>query len=189
MESRTLEPLASEEGTSSDHRIAYCRLDLPRITSFQWETYAYRHYNEESKALFKQWMVLHGWEEVLGVSGSNRKTETYQATLLAAIDNFFPLKTIRRRSNDLPWMSKKVLKEIKSRKRLFGRKEESAPQPGRKQRRRLTALLRKENEVTLTRKKATFYPTMPIVTSLGTSNSSVWRSGLSTWKYQFSYDH
>ena len=57
VESGTLEPLSTEEteteeAKSSDHRIAYCRLDLPRKNTFTWETYTYRYFNEESKKNF-----------------------------------------------------------------------------------------------------------------------------------------
>ena len=124
IESGTLEPLATEEtdneeARSSDHRVAYCRLDLPRRNTFTWETYTYRYFNEESKKNFKAWIVMHDWQEVLAAEGSNNKADAYQNTLNAAMDWFFPWKTIRRRSNDLPWINKAVIKRIEARKRLY----------------------------------------------------------------------
>ena len=53
------------------------------------------------------------------IQGSNNKTLAYQETLTKAMDAFFPWKTTRRKSNDLPWLSKKVLKEIAEHKRFF----------------------------------------------------------------------
>ena len=120
-ETGTLEALETEEegGPSSDHLVAYCRLEVPKISTFKWETYTYRYFNERARDDFKKWMVLHSWDEVLRAEGSNNKTDTYQATLTAAMDKFFPWKTTRKKSNNLPWITKKVLKEISDRKRLF----------------------------------------------------------------------
>ena len=49
VEAGTLEPLEAEtpeEGAASDHRAAYCRLDLERREAFRWDTYTYRHMND-----------------------------------------------------------------------------------------------------------------------------------------------
>ena len=122
-ESGSLEPLQTdkEDGDtrSSNHRVAYCRLALPKTRSFTWQTYTYRFFNEQAKDGFRAWMVLHDWQEVLGIRGSNNKTMAYQETLTNAMDRFFPWKTTRRKSNDLPWINKRVVKEIADRKKLF----------------------------------------------------------------------
>lgn len=62
---------------------------------------------------------MHDWVEVIDVSGSNIKANAYQNTLTQAIDQFFPLKTTRRRSDNLPWLDKKTIKMIERRKALF----------------------------------------------------------------------
>ena len=122
VEAGTLEPLSTEseeDRRQSNHRVAYCRLDLPRMNTFRWETFTYRYYNEESKKEFKAWMVMHQWEEVLEADSSNKKTEAFQATLNEAMDRFFPWKTTRRKSNDLPWLNRKTIKRIEARKRFY----------------------------------------------------------------------
>ena len=86
---------------------------------FRWETYSYRHYDETAEEAFKPWIVMHDWREVIEQEGSNNKTNAYQATLQWAVDQFFPLKTTRKKSTDLPWLDKKTLKLIRNRRRLF----------------------------------------------------------------------
>ena len=121
VESGTLEPLETEEedASPSDHRIAYCRLELARVANFKWETFTYRYFNDQAKKDFKAWIVLHDWAEVRQARGSNDMTNAYQGTLSWAIDKFFPLKTTRRKTTDLPWINKSVLKKIDARKRLY----------------------------------------------------------------------
>lgn len=92
---------------------------LPRKESFVWESYTYRHYNDKSVESFKAWVVNHDWQEVLEAEGSDLKAEAYQRTIDSAIEAFFPLKMNRRKNTDLPWMSKRILQEIDTRKRIY----------------------------------------------------------------------
>ena len=123
IESGTLEPLSTEEdekeAKQSDHRVAYCRLELPCLNTFWWESFTYRYFNDQSRKEFKSWIVMHHWNEVLCAPDSKNKTKAYQDTLTAAMGKFFPWKMTRRRSNDLPWLNKGTLKKIEARKRLY----------------------------------------------------------------------
>ena len=118
-EAGTLEPLETEEGSKSDHKVAFCKLAVLKHKTFRWETYTYRRYTVEAEEAFKNWIVFHDWAEVYQAHGSNDKTRAYQNTLAMAVDSFFPLKTTRRKSTDLPWMTKGIQKLIKNRKRLY----------------------------------------------------------------------
>ena len=118
-ESGALEPLETESEIPSDHRVAFCRLSLPRVEAFTWESYTYRHFNKESVDKFKEWLVMHDWPEVLTEEGSTRKAEAYQATITWALQTFFPLKTTRKKSTSLPWMNSKIRKLISDRKKLY----------------------------------------------------------------------
>ena len=99
--------------------MAYCRADLERVKTFKWQKYTYRHYNEASVQQFKEWVVMHDWQEVLSAGGSNDKANAYQRTITKALDEFFPKKTTRKKSTDLPWMNKRIEKLIKNRKLLY----------------------------------------------------------------------
>ena len=61
---------------------------------------------------FKEWIVMHDWSEVYTATGSNDKTNAYKDTLERAINAFFLLKTNHKKSSDLPWISRSLLKEI-----------------------------------------------------------------------------
>ena len=113
------EDVPGEESRKSDHRVVYFTAGLQRRETFTWETFSYRHYTNEAEEEFKRWIVMHGWTEVTGVSGSNNKANAYQRTLTQAIDRFSPLKTTRRRSDNLPWLDKRTIKMKERRKALF----------------------------------------------------------------------
>ena len=102
----------------SDRRVAYCSFNIQRNEKFVWQTYKYRHFSVEGVLKFKEWIVMHGWEDVLAATDSNTKADLYQKTVVAAINRCFPLKSTRRKNTDLPWMNKHVLALIDTRKKL-----------------------------------------------------------------------
>ena len=120
VESGTLAPLETEEeGRKSDHRIAYCRLNLKRREVFRWETYSYRKYCDTSVAKFREWVTFHGWSEVLEESTAEGKARAYQETLKKAVEACFQLRTVRRKSTDPPWLDRKTKKLIEDKNKLY----------------------------------------------------------------------
>ena len=77
-------------------------------------SYEYRYYNAESEALFGRWLAGHNWGNLLAADGSNLKTQIYQQEVVGALERYFPLVTVKRRSCDPPWYNWKVKKRITS---------------------------------------------------------------------------
>ena len=116
--SGTVPPLETDNSTS-DHRIVYASFSLPRHQTFEWVTYSYRLLTEEAKQDFGRWIVQQHWEEVLAAAGPDSKVDLFQETIDAAMDVFFPIRTVRRKSTDPPWMTKKILKRIRRRMHIY----------------------------------------------------------------------
>ena len=95
---------------------------LPRRETFEWVTYSYRRCTEEAKKDFAGWLVSQDWMDVVLAEGSDAKAKAYQDLIDAAVDTFFLVCTVRRKSTDLPWMNRAILRKIGRRKRLY-RKE------------------------------------------------------------------
>ena len=51
--------------------------------------YTYRHFNESSVELFKEWVVLHDWRNVLEAGTADEKADAYQTDVVNAIERFF----------------------------------------------------------------------------------------------------
>ena len=120
-DSGTLSPLETEDEDTrrSDHRIVCCKVSLRRQEAFRWETYSYRHFNERSTEIFREWVVFHDWKEVLQAGTAEEKAEAYQKTVVGAVEKFYPLRTIRRKNTDPPWLDKKTKKMIEDRKEFY----------------------------------------------------------------------
>ena len=125
-ESGTVPPLETESDEKSDHRIAYVTTKLPRREEFEWVTYTYRHFTQEAEADFGSWVVMHDWSSVLQAVGSDNKAAAFQSDLDLAMDVFFPLRTTRRKSTDLPWINRAIKKRIRRRYKIY-KKEGRSP--------------------------------------------------------------
>ena len=131
-----------DEVARSDHRVAYCEVGIERREAFVWEEYKYRQYTDEAEKNFKAWVVMHEWREVLDAVGSNNKAESYQRTLQWAVDEFFPLRKTKRKSTDLPWLGRGVLKLISNRKRLFLAEGGERTEVWKKEKKRVDGIIR-----------------------------------------------
>ena len=58
-------------------------------------------------------------QEIYEAEGSNKKAELYQEKMNYAMDTFFPVVHVKRKSSDDPWMNMRILKKMKQRKAVF----------------------------------------------------------------------
>ena len=122
VEAGTMRPLESEgenDIRKSDHLIVYCKILLNKQDAYRWETYSYRHFNERSVEKFRDWVVFHDWADVLEADTPDGKAEAYQRMVVGAVEKFFPLRTVRKKSSDPPWLNKKTRDLIDARKRFY----------------------------------------------------------------------
>ena len=120
-----LEPEPGSQGSVSDHRVAFIRAELPRVRSFEWVSYQYRYFNPKAVERFGSWVVNHDWGDVIGASGSNSKAEIYQKQITTALETFFPLITVKKKSTDCPWINSRIRAMVKDRKGIYRREGRS----------------------------------------------------------------
>ena len=122
-EELTLNPLQTdadpERRQESDHRLCYVSARLKRKEKYRWLKYSYRYNNKASADKFGEWLMCKDWSDVLQAGDVNRMTEMYQAEITRSIETFFPLRTIKRRNIDPPWINDAVRRLIRVRKRIF----------------------------------------------------------------------
>ena len=117
-------PLATEpdrEGitSSSDHNIQLVETTIDLRQSKKWTKVTFRPYTLSGAAEFEQLLSKESWQTVLSATGSNNKQRALQRILDSATDACFPLKTSRKREDDLPWMNDVARKKIKKKKAVY----------------------------------------------------------------------
>ena len=121
IETAVLPPLETEEteaGTvrRSDHKVVLTRARVRRLDCPKWRTFTHRPFTDKGAKNFKEWLARFDWSEVIAGHGSNEKVRRFQLVLDEGMDYFFPLKTVRQKSNDLPWFNETARKKLRKRK-------------------------------------------------------------------------
>ena len=147
---------------------------MPRHRSFEWVTYKYRYFNQESVKEFGSWLAQKDWVDVATAEGSNRKAECYQKEVTAALERVFPLITVRKKSTNCPWINARIRRLISRRKGIYIR--EARSEKWRRLKKISDDFIKKEGQFTWTTKKNACWLTMHVGTSSGMSRPSSRRS-------------
>ena len=128
----TLPPLETDSTESdgptkkSNHRIAFIQSEEQKVVPYKMMKYSYRYYNSESEATYGRWLAQKDWGPLIALESSNAKANLYQAEVVGALEKFFPLVTVKRKSTDPPWYNWKVRKRLAQRRGIYHREGQSA---------------------------------------------------------------
>lgn len=120
------ENAAGDRVASSDHKVQFVASWLEKKPAVEWEKFTFRPYNEKSAKAFIAEMKNRAWHDVFEAEGSNDKAAVLQSTLDNMMDRFFPLKTVKRRTDDLPWFNETAKKKVEKKKAVFKAESRSA---------------------------------------------------------------
>ena len=116
-ETRTLPPLRAASGAFSDHRCVYVAATFPKARSFRWISQLRRTRNKEWETAFASDLREYDWTELAG------DVDTMAGKLREVIggltDKHFPMERIRKRSNESPWITRKIRRLWKRMVRIY----------------------------------------------------------------------
>ena len=147
-----LDPLDADpdkNGVKSDHRIVISKpiSILNNKCARQTRTIIVRPFPQSGIMKFKEWLIVQKWEEVFSAQSAHEKVESFQKMLVNKMNEIFPEKKRKIMSDVDPWISHKLNKLDRKRKRLYRKERRSEKW------RNLEKLFKKE----LKSAKATFY--------------------------------
>ena len=127
-----VEPLDPDNflrGMPSDHKIPIARPInvIENKCTRQERLIKSRPLTERGFKLFQQWLTDYDWQEVYSATTAHDKASNFQISLALKVDEFFPEKTLKLNSDDQPWISFKIKKMDRRRKRLY-RKDRRSPE-------------------------------------------------------------
>ena len=125
VESKSLKPLETEEGSASDHRIAWLKAQF-RIVKPKTISFSYRVFTEKGATSFLADLSKTDWSSVYRAASSDDKVVQFQAILDSLMAKNFEWKTTTRRADDPPWMNDRIRKLIKKRRKIYDREGRSA---------------------------------------------------------------
>ena len=163
-----LDPDPDKDGKKSDHRIVL----MKPINTIENKSARYvkqvkvRPIKESGILKMRTWLMEESWEKVYNAESAHTKAEIFQQILVNKVDEMFPEKTRKISSVDAPWMTQKLKKLDRQRKRVYHKQRRSEKWKA------LDKLFKKKVKDA----KETFYKDM--VADLKTKNPSQWYSSL-----------
>ena len=122
----------------------------------------------------KLWLMEENWECVTEAPTADLKAEAFQDTFVTKFDQYFPKKTLKLSNVDQPWITQKLKKLDRQRKRVYNKTRRSEKW------KKLDDLFKKE----VKKEKANFYRKM--VLDLKEKNPKQWYSAV---KRMAAYDN
>ena len=112
--------LYNELGTESDHSVLHMEFKMRHVHSFKKIEYKTRIITDDAKEKFLRFFTYIDWEKLLGnVTCPSKATELLHEKIDSLNDMCFPWKLRKIRSTDKPWITDKIKRKIRSRKRCF----------------------------------------------------------------------
>ena len=114
-------------GSKSDHKIVVVRPinSINNRCARQTKQIIVRPFPESGLKRMKTWFMKKTWEDVYSLESAHEKAELFQNILLQKLDEIFPEKMSKINSDDQPWISNKLKRIDRRRKRIFRRERKS----------------------------------------------------------------
>ena len=125
-----LEPLDADpdkNGVKSDHRIVLCRAinTINNKAIRQTREVRVRPMPQSGIERMREWFIDQTWEQVFTAESAHLKAECFQALLVDKLNEVFPEKIRRINNDDQPWITLKLKKLDRKRKRIFHKERRS----------------------------------------------------------------
>ena len=119
-----LDPLecdSDKQGENSDHKIVLVKpLDSVNVKSARiTRKIKVRRFPQSGIDSMKNWLKDYTFTEVFEAVTAHEKAENFQNILLQKLDQFFPEKEVKFSSDDQPWITTKIKKLDRQRKRIY----------------------------------------------------------------------
>lgn len=157
VEAGCLPPLESEEidehGTRrfSDHMVQYAISRLKKKEKIKWEVFTYRPFHESGAASFEAELRCVDWSGVTERTDTNAAANHLQLIFDDLMERHFPLKTVKVKEGDLPWINGTARKMIRKKRAIF--KAEARSERWWKQREAVDSYLQKRQDLFLQRQR------------------------------------
>ena len=125
-----IDPLDADpdkNGQKSDHRIVIVRPisvinnKCSRVT----RTVKVRPFPQSGILKLREWFIEQTWKKVFEAETAHEKADIFQKMLLEKMNEIFPEKTRKLQSDDQPWISYKLKKMDRKRKRIYSKERQS----------------------------------------------------------------
>ena len=118
-------PLESSAGAKSDHACVVIFSKIENARNFKWVRKTARKHTQAACDNFALRILGTDWEELLGGRDVDDMVEIYEKFTTDLVDELFPLKTVRMRDNEPPWITDGIRALARRKRRAYKRRAKS----------------------------------------------------------------
>ena len=118
-ETKVLPPLETKSGARSDHGCIFTEVEFPPERDFKWITKLRRTRDPAREEAFAHDMCERDWSDVDGTGDVDEMAVKMEEVIGELTEKHFPLERVRKRSNESPWITKRVKRLWKRKIRLY----------------------------------------------------------------------
>ena len=120
MPSEVWPPLATREGVESDHRCVIFSGSVKREKDFTWLTKTTRKQTDKAVETFARRLAATNWDSLMPDNSlPDDLVESFEGYTGKLVDELFPIKTTRIRSNEPPWVTDGIRRVSRLKKRVY----------------------------------------------------------------------
>ena len=125
-----LDPLDADNplrGKASDHRIPVAKpiTVIENKSARQGRVITFRPLTDGGYEKFRSWIAEENWSDVYTAETAHQKASKFQELLCSKVEQYFPEKTCKVNSDDQPWITFKLKKLDRKRKRVYRKERRS----------------------------------------------------------------
>ena len=113
-------PLATMDGTESDHLLLSYNFKVEKRHYFKTTERKSRRITEAGIEIFKGRILFIDWTILQG-RGASEMVDLFDEMIMREYNQCFPEHTIKTRSTDLPWITRRIKRRIRRKKRMYRR--------------------------------------------------------------------
>ena len=115
-------PLETPNGVASDHDCVLITGHVERARDYSWVKRTARKHTDTALEEYGRRLAQTDWDTLLPIDQHpDRLVESFQNWIEANTEELFPLKTVRCRSNEKPWITDGIRKLSRQKSRVFKR--------------------------------------------------------------------
>ena len=109
----------SDEGIDTDHLTVFSQFRMPRVPSYNIESYSYLHLDERGHAAFGEKLASADWGGLTDSCDVNEAVDKLQNFFKRALESCYELKFRKKKSSEPGWMTDWLRKDIEARRRVY----------------------------------------------------------------------
>ena len=120
----TTDPIETKNGTPSDRRSVFVEIVFPPVKFFEWERVTVRKRTDKADQEFGEELAGVDWGKLDVEVSCDGMVRVFEREIKTLIDKPFPLMSVRKRTNESPWITNGIRRKARKKEEYIGKRRD-----------------------------------------------------------------